>query len=94
MLTSTQILNKWLIGFVLEATRKQDSCFYPPETVYNLLCGMYHHLVSLLRLGTDPNFMAKDDPLFKELIGATSYVPPRRCRHKSQAELITMDEEG
>ena len=31
--TSAQMLNTWLIRFVLEGTRKQDGSFYPAETV-------------------------------------------------------------
>ena len=96
--TSAELLNKWLIRFVLEGTRKQDSSFYPAETVYVLLCGLYRHLVSLFGAANVPNFMAKKNPLFEELNAATD-KHYRMLRQegvgttKSQAEPITIAEE-
>ena len=56
---------------ILEGTQKQDGSFYPAETVYSLLCGLYRHLVSQSGEGNVPNFMAKKNPLFADLNAAT-----------------------
>ena len=96
--TSAKLLNKSLIKFVLEGTRKQDSSFYPAETVYMLLCGLYRHLVSLFGAANVPNFMAKKNPLFEELNAATDKHYRMLCQEgigstKSQAEPITIAED-
>ena len=69
--TSPELLNKWLTRFVLEGTRKQDESFYPTETVYHLLCGIYRHMVGLFGAASVPNFMAKKNPLFAVLNAVT-----------------------
>ena len=96
--TSAQMLNTWLVRFVLEGTRKQDGSFYPAETVYSLLCGLYRHLVSRFGGGNVPNFMAKKNPLFADLNAATDkhYRMLRQegvGTSKNQAEPISPEEE-
>jgi hypothetical protein len=96
--TSAQMLNTWLIRFILEGTRKQDGSLYPAETVYSLLCGLCRHLVSQFGGGNVPNFMAKKNPLFADLNAATDkhYRMLRQegvGTSKNQAEPISPEED-
>ena len=92
------MLNTWLITFVLKGIQKQDGSFYPAETVYSLLCGLYRHFVSQFGGGNVPNFMTKKNPLFADINAATD----KHCRmlrqegvdtSKNQTEPISTEED-
>ena len=66
MCTDPAILSVHLSRFVLE-TRKSNSEYYPPKTLYLILCGILRHMRSI-----NPecvNFLDKKDVRFKSLHG-------------------------
>ena len=65
-------LNKWLSRYVAE-TRQQDGTLYLPKTIQSLLSGLLRHMRSTCS-GEVPNFLQKNDVLFRDLHNAIDNV--------------------
>lgn len=67
---NAEVLNYWLLIFVVEVHRK-DGKPYPPATINNILSGLYRFCKSSVPTGVIcPNFMDRKDPHFRDLTGA------------------------
>ena len=81
------LLNTHLARFAVEV-RKTNGDYYPPATVYHLLCGLLRHMRE--HTAGCPNFLDKKDSRFQQLHGTQMYdcgVPEKiiqeRTGHRS-----------
>ena len=65
------VLDNWLSAFVVEV-RREDSQQYPPNSVNQLLAGLWRHVRS--KTPDAPNFMNRKDSRFCQLNGTVSSV--------------------
>ena len=91
-------LNRWLSRFVVEC-RREDGNPYPPSSICNILAGLYRYSRKFASEGGScPNFMNRNDPLFRDLNGAIQ-VRFRELREEGigavvkHASVVTADEE-
>ena len=91
---SAQLINVWLCTFVLEI-RRHDGERYPPASLYQLCCGLLHHLhaagraeVNIFEQAEFHMFHTTLDSEMKCLSSTGQYI------HKRQAEPITVKDES
>ena len=91
---SAQLINFWLCRFVLEI-RRRDGERYPPASLYQLCCGILHHLraagraeVNIFEQAEFHMFCTTLDSEMKRLNSTGQYI------HKRRAEPITVEDEN
>ena len=91
---SDEEMDFWLSRFILEIRRK-DGKPYPPNSLYQICCGLLRHLrgsgraeVNLFEQARFHNFCTVLDSEMKRLNSTGQYI------HKRQAEPITVEDEN